>query len=103
MKLRTTLLALAVAGSLAAPIGARAANFSIDVEVAPPPPIHEELPYRESYIVMPGYYRFDSDTHKHVWVHGHYERERRGEHYVAPEWHEEHGRYHLREGHWDRD
>jgi hypothetical protein len=46
---------------------------------------------------------FDADSHKHVWVKGGYERERRGEHYVAPEWREENGRYHFNERHWDRD
>jgi hypothetical protein len=103
MNVRRTMLALAVASSLATPFAVRAASFSVDVDVAPPPAVYEQLPQREGYVVTPGYYRFDADTHKHVWVKGGYERERRGEHYVAPEWREENGRYHFTEGHWDRD
>jgi hypothetical protein len=103
MNIRKTMLALAVAGSLATPFAVRAASLSVDVDVAPPPAVYEQLPPREGYVVTPGYYRFDADTHKHVWVKGGYERERRGEHYVAPEWREENGHYHFNEGHWDRD
>ena len=103
MNIPRTLLALAVAGSLAAPIAVRATNFSVDVDVAPPAAVYEQLPPREGYIVTPGYYRFDTDSGKHVWMKGDYERERRGEHYVAPEWRQQDGRYHFNEGHWDRD
>ena len=103
MNIRKTMLALAVAGSLATPFAVGAASLSVDVDVAPPPVVYEQLPPREGYVVTPGYYRFDADSHKHVWVKGGYERERRGEHYVAPEWREENGHYHFNEGHWDRD
>ena len=103
MIVRRTLLAIAVASSLACPLVVRAANFSVDIDVAPPPPVYEQLPPREGYVVTPGYYRFDPDSRKHVWVKGGYERERRGEHYVAPEWREENHHYHFNEGHWDRD
>jgi len=104
MKLRTILSAVAVASALAGPFAARAANFSVDIDVAPPPPpAYEQLPPREGYVVTPGYYRFDADSHKHVWVPGEYERERPGEHYVAPEWRQEQDHYHFNEGHWDRD
>ena len=103
MNIRRTLLAAAMAGAFAAPFSAHAANFSVDVDVAPPAPVYEQLPPREGYVVTPGYYRFDADAHRHVWVKGDYERERRGEHYVAPEWRQESGRYHFNEGHWDRD
>ncbi len=103
MNVRTTLLAVAVASSLAGPVAVRAANFSLDVDVAPPPAVYEQLPPREGYVVTPGYYRFDEGTHKYVWNKGGYERERHGEHYVGPEWREEEGRYHFHAGHWDHD
>ncbi len=103
MNVRTTLLAVAVAGSLASPVAVRAANFSVDVEVAPPPPVYEQLAPREGYVVTPGYYRYDADDHRYVWNKGGYERERHGEHYIGPAWREENGRYHFHEGHWDRD
>jgi hypothetical protein len=98
-----TLLAVAVASSLAIPAAVRAANFSLDVDVAPPPAVYEQLPPREGYVVTPGYYRFDADSHKYVWNKGAYERERHGEHFVGPEWRNEGGRYRFHEGHWDHD
>ena len=103
MNVRRTMLVVAVASSLGAPLAAHAANFSVDVALAPPAAVYEQLPPREGYVVTPGYYRFDADSHKHVWVKGGYERERHGEHYVAPEWREQGGRYHFNEGHWERD
>jgi hypothetical protein len=103
MNVRRTMLAVAVASALASPLAVHAANFSVDVDIAPPAAVYEQLPPREGYVVTPGYYRFDADSHKHVWVKGGYERERRGERYVAPEWREENGHYHFNEGHWDRD
>jgi len=103
MDIRKTLLAAAVAASFGAPLSLHAANFSVDVDLAPPAPVYEQLPPREGYVVVPGYYRFDADAHKYAWVKGRYERERHGEHYVGPEWREENGRYHFHEGHWDHD
>jgi hypothetical protein len=103
MDIRKTLLAATIAGSFAAPLSLHAASFSVDVDIAPPAPVYEQLAPREGYVVTPGYYRFDADGHKYVWMKGGYERERRGEHYVRPEWREESGRYHFHEGHWDHD
>lgn len=103
MIFRKTLLAVAVAGSFALPVAVNAAGISVDIDVAPPAPIHEQLAPRAGYVVSPGYYRFDDEHHKHVWVKGDYLPERRGEHYVAPQWREHEGRYHFDEGRWDRD
>jgi hypothetical protein len=103
MIVRKTLLAIALAGSFVVPFAVHAAGVSVDVDIAPPPPIHEELAPRAGYVVTPGYYKYDAEHHKHVWVKGEYVPERHGEHYVAPEWREKEGRYHFNEGHWDRD
>jgi hypothetical protein len=103
MNLRKKLWAVALTGAFASPFAVHAANFSVDIDVAPPPAVYEQLPPREGYVVSPGYYRYDADAHRHVWVKGEYVRERKGEHYVGPEWREENGRYHFNEGHWDRD
>jgi hypothetical protein len=103
MDIRKTLLAAAMAGAFATPFCAQAANYVVDIDVAPPPPRHEYLAPREGYVVTPGYYRYDADGHQHIWVAGTYERERHGERYVAPEWREEHGHWHFNEGHWDHD
>ena len=44
MNVRRTMLAMAVASSLAAPLAVHAANFSVDVDIAPPPAVYEQLP-----------------------------------------------------------
>jgi hypothetical protein len=103
MDIRRTALALALACSFAAPLAVHAANFKLDVDIAPPAPVHEQMPARAGYVVTPGYYRYDSDRHEHVWVKGDYQAERRGEHYVASEWSKQDGRYHLNEGRWEHD
>ena len=101
MNVRRVLLVAAVAGAFAAPVYAE--RFAIDVETAPPAPRHEHMQPRKGYVVTPGYYRYDTDRQHHTWVKGHYQRERHGEHYVAPEWREHEGRYHFNEGHWERN
>ena len=101
MNVRKAFLAAALAGSFALPVYAE--RFAVDVDVAPPPPRHEQLPPREGYIVTPGYYKYDADRREHTWVAGEYQRERRGEHYVAPEWRQQGGRFHFNEGRWEKD
>ena len=103
MNIRRTALAVALAATFAAPLAAHAANFSVDVNVAPPAPVYEQMPAREGYVVTPGYYRYDNDRHEHVWVKGDYQAERHGEHYVASEWSKKDGRFHFNEGRWEHD
>lgn len=102
MNARRTLLAVALAGTCAFPFASQAA-VNIDVDIAPPAVQYEDAPPREGYVFTPGYWRWDEGRHNHVWVKGEYQRARRGEHWVAHEWRNENGRYHFREGHWDRD
>jgi WXXGXW repeat (2 copies) len=103
MNIRRTALALALAGSFAAPLAVHAANVNLDIDIAPPAPVYEQMPARAGYVVTPGYYRYDSQQHEHVWVKGDYQAERRGEHYVASEWSKQDGRYHFNEGRWEHD
>ncbi|SRR5579864_259768 len=103
MNLRKSLLTIALAGAFAAPFAVSAADVHFNVEVAPPPPVVENFAPRAGYVVVPGYYRYDDHSHQHVWVKGHYEAERHGQHYVAPEWQQHEGHWGLREGHWDHD
>ncbi len=104
MNIRRTALAVALASSFAAPLAVHAASVNIDIDVAPPAPVYEQMPARAGYVVTPGYYRFDSQRHEHVWVKGDYQAERRGEHYVASEWSKKQdGRYHFDEGRWEHD
>jgi len=104
MNTRKTFLAFAFAGSCALPLGAaQAARVDIDVDVAPPAPVYEQVTPREGYIYAPGYWQWDEGRRNHVWVKGDYQPARRGEHWVAHEWRQENGRYRFNEGHWDQD
>ena len=103
MNVRKTLLAVALAGSFAAPLMAHSAEFNFNVDIAPPAPVYEQMPAREGYVVTPGYYQFDAQRHAHTWVKGAYEPARRGEHFVAPEWREQGGRYGFAAGRWEHD
>jgi hypothetical protein len=104
MNTRNTLLAMALAASsLGISFATYAERFSIDVETAPPAPRYEQMPAREGYIVTPGYYRYDTERREHTWVKGDYLAERRGEHFIAPEWREQNGRYRFNEGRWEKD
>jgi hypothetical protein len=101
MNVRKSLLAVALAGSLAAPLAVQAADIYVDV--APPAPMVENSTVREGYVFTPGYWQWNEPSHKHVWVKGDYVPARKGEHWVAHEWREQNGRYQFNEGHWERD
>lgn len=71
------------------------------VREAPPALIVERRPRPPAYahIWIEGYWHHNG--HKFVWKKGHFERERRGHHYVPARWtHGDHG-WELREGHWE--
>jgi hypothetical protein len=102
MNVRKTLLAISLAGSLAAPLAAYA-RVDIDVDVAPPAAIVETAPPREGYVYTPGYWQWDASAHRHNWVKGDYVPARRGEHWVPHEWRNNNGKYHFNEGHWEHD
>ena len=103
MRTLSTCLAVGFAGSLLAYPLAGAARVDIDVEVAPPPVVIEDAPPRAGYIYTPGYWDWDADQHRHVWKKGEYKEERRGERWVPYKWEERNGRYHMNEGHWERE
>jgi hypothetical protein len=103
MNFRKTLLAIAVASALVAPLAVQAATVIVIDAAPPPPPVFEQMPVRQGYIITPGYYRYDADHRDPTWVKGDYLAERRGEHYVASEWRAQDGRYHFNEGRWEKD
>lgn len=96
------LLAAGLGGSLLIHPLAGAARVSVDVEIAPPPPVIENAPIREGYIYAPGYWDWDDVHHRHVWKKGEYVKNRPGEHWVPHAWVERSGHYHFNEGHWER-
>jgi hypothetical protein len=77
------LAALAVSGAMVS-VPAQAAT-SINVQIGPPPPRYEVVPVvRPGYLWVPGHWEWAGN--RHVWVAGHYLRERPGFYYTQPVW-----------------
>ncbi len=95
-----------VAGMIAAafgsaPIIASAQPRAIVITQAPPPPREERMPnMRRGHEWAPGHWAWRDG--RHVWVGGHWLRERRGSHWVADRWVERNGRWEMMAGHWER-
>lgn len=103
MTLRKTAMAAIVAATVGfAVIPATSAAADVYYRVAPPAPRVEIVPAaRAGHIWAPGYW--DLRGHRHHWVRGHYERERRGYRFSEPRWAERNGRWHLERPRWARD
>ncbi|HVO89476.1 MAG TPA: hypothetical protein VMV45_13115 [Casimicrobiaceae bacterium] len=104
MKTRRTFVALAFASAaIAAPMAVYAADFDVQLNVAPPPPRHEVIPASpgEGYVWAPGYWNWEGGQYR--WQPGHYMQGHRGERWVGDRWEEREGRWSLNRGHWDRD
>jgi hypothetical protein len=77
------------------------ADTGIFVDVAPPAPRYEVVPApRAGYTWVPGFW--DWRGRRHVWMKGHFERERAGFAYTPNRWVQEGGHWRLNRGHWDR-
>jgi len=93
------------AGALPVPASAEV-NFSIGIDVAPPPRRVEVIPPpREGFVWAPGYWNWDGGNH--VWVGGRWIAARPGYYYVPERW-EEHAEarghhWHFQPGHWERE
>jgi YXWGXW repeat-containing protein len=78
-----------------------AADVGIYFDVAPPAPRYEVVPApRAGYVWAPGYW--DMRGHSHVWVKGHWERERKGYTWAPSRWEQRDGRWYLERGRWDK-
>ena len=97
------IVAIAFAGATAAVPFASAADFNVELNVAPPPPRVESMPPApgEGYVWAPGYWNWSGN--QYVWSEGRYVQGRRGEHWVPDRWNEHEGRYRFERGHWDRE
>jgi hypothetical protein len=100
MTLRRTLLCTAlVLGAAIVPVAGDAKE--IIVQIAPPALRVETVPApRVGYVWAPGYWGWRSN--KHVWVGGHYIRERHGYHWVPHRWEDRDGRWYQHNGYWER-
>ncbi|ROR18580.1 YXWGXW repeat-containing protein [Comamonas sp. BIGb0124] len=76
---------------------------SYRVEVAPPPPRVEVIPApRSGYVWAPGYWSWDPQIRRHVWLEGRWEVERPRAHYVPAHWRQEGPGWVFVPGRWDR-
>jgi YXWGXW repeat-containing protein len=93
-------LLLIAAGTVAAPVISYG-GVAIEVEVAPPPVQVEVVPAaRVGYVWAPGYWTWEGG--RHVWVSGHWMRERLGYHWVPAAWVQVGARWRFERGHWQR-
>jgi hypothetical protein len=102
MDARKSLLALCIAAGSIGAVASAPALADIYVRVAPPAPRHEVVPVvRPGWVWAPGYWNWNG--HRYVWVNGHRVRAHRGQHWRPHQWVEDHGRWRMDRGHWDRD
>jgi hypothetical protein len=102
MDARKSLLALCIAAGSIGAVASAPALADIYVRVAPPAPRHEVVPVmRPGWVWAPGYWNWNG--HRYVWVSGHRVRAHRGQHWRPHQWVEDHGRWRMDRGHWDRD
>jgi hypothetical protein len=88
------------AGAVTAPTIA-SAGVVVDIDVAPPPVRIETVPGpRVGFAWAPGFWEWRD--HGHVWVPGHYIRERPGYRWIGDRWDQRGGRWHHEPGHWER-
>jgi WXXGXW repeat (2 copies) len=91
---------LAASAATMLPVAADAA-VDLSIRIAPPAPRVEVVPApRHGYVWAPGYWRWRG--HQHVWVQGHYVRERRGYHWVPEHWEQAGPDWRFRRGYWER-
>lgn len=78
------------------------ASAQVYLEIAPPAPRHEVIPApRPGHVWQPGYWEW-RDGH-HVWVRGHWLRERRGMYWHPSRWEVRDGRWFFEPGGWYRE
>jgi hypothetical protein len=99
---RQWLLAALVASSISAISAPASAAVGIYLDVAPPAPRYEVVPAsRVGFVWAPGYW--DWRNGRHVWVRGHWVRERRGMYWHPDRWEQLDGRWTLQRGSWNRE
>lgn len=99
---RKLLLAAIAASTLGlAPLPA-AAEVSVYLGVAPPPPRYEVVPGpRAGYVWQPGFWEWRD--HRHYWRRGHWVRERPGYVWYPSRWERRGERWVLERGRWHRE
>jgi hypothetical protein len=108
--LRALMLVVALIVGLCAAgcyVGVAVPGVEADYEVeGPPPPPQEEVVITQpgaEFIWVPGYWDWDVGVRHYAWRAGRWEREHRGERWVAPSYQYRNNRHYYRRGHWQRE
>ncbi len=102
MKRTTWLLAVCATSTLGGFAIPASADVGIYLDVAPPPPRYEVVPApRAGFVWAPGVWEWRH--RRHVWVNGHWIRERHGMYWHPDRWEEREGRWAFERGRWDRE
>ncbi len=100
---KPALLAAALAASLAAIAPGAASAQTYTVRIAPPEARQYVEPApRRGYVHVPGYWNWNAQRNRHVWMQPTWVRERPGYYYNQPRWVERDGRWALNRGQWAR-
>ena len=100
---KPTLLALSLAAGLAAIAPGVVSAQSYTVRIAPPEPRQQVAPApRRGYVYVPGYWNWNAQRNRHVWMQPTWVRERPGYVYYQPRWVERDGRWGMHRGAWAR-
>jgi len=101
MKMKSTLLGLCFATSIAAmPAASARVDVVVQVGVPPPAPIVEVVPApRSGYVWVPGYYAWHGD--RHIWIRGRYVVERPGYAWVPDRWVQSGSQWRQERGYWE--
>jgi len=99
---RKLLLGALAAASIGMTSIPAAAAVSIYLDVAPPAARYEVVPApRVGYIWAPGVWEWRNG--RHVWVRGHWLRQRQGMYWHPDRWEQADGRWLFKRGAWDRE
>jgi len=99
MRIRTLMLASAVAAAVTASPAIARDSVALSINVGPPPPRVEYIPPpRHGYVWAPGYWRWNG--HRHVWVKGRYMHGRGHAQWVPDQWDRRGDRWYYQRGHW---
>ena len=99
MTVRSAVISLCLAASLAATSVSLAAGEIITDRAPPPPKVEILPPARDGYVWSPGHWEWSG--HAYYWITGNWVVQRRGAHYVPGSWEQRGAQWHFVREHWE--
>ena len=99
MIVRSALMSLCLAASLAAASVSLAAAEIISESAPPAPKVEIMPPARDGYVWSPGHWEWSG--HSYYWIGGSWVVQRRGAHYVPSSWEQRGAQWHFVKEHWE--